>query len=109
MLQNNNAVAGELIAGDIGFFFMCDPANPASPTPNRMFTFTVNQPSRVDIEVNGFNDPFVYMVDACAVDAAVLECSDDFQPTNVQAGTYWVLVERTGGGIGNFSVTLRLQ
>jgi len=110
-LQVNVARAGQLDAAADGFFLICAPENDP-PAADQTFRFVLGQQRTVDFDVDPI-DGFVYVIDRCgnAPPPNVLACGPEaaFDPVQLDAGEYFVVVERNGGGEGNFSITLRFQ
>jgi len=118
------AVNSSLVANSDNFFYSCDATCDDvgncgnfgfDEVSDQAFTFTLAQSATVTVTANGIA-PYFFIVDErdvnnliCSEDATVQACGPTVSNVALEAGNYLLIVEKNGGGTGNFSVTVTAQ
>ena len=82
---------------------------------DQAYRLIIDRPGNLIVTVTGI-DGYAFIVDeldaqgrVCSLDAEVQACGPTALRSNLDAGTYYLIVEKVGGGAGNFGLTVELQ
>lgn len=118
------ALAGSLVANGDNFYYPCEATCDDTGTcgnigfdevSDQAFKLTLDQPASITVNVTGI-EAYVFIVTErdpnnliCSEEATVMACGPTVSNANIPAGDYYLIVEKVGGGTGNFSITVTAQ